>query len=220
MGFFETFLNFEVMRDASPLLLAGLVTTLLLASTSIVAGTVFGAFMALLKLYGPKSGRILSMTFIDVFRAIPVLVILILVYYALPFAGIRFSPFVSAWLALTLVLTAYAAEVFRAGLQAIPEGQFEASYALGLPWFVMMRKVIFPQAFKLVVPPSTNNAVSILKDTSLASVVAMPDLLKQATDAQALNANPSPLIAAALMYLAILWPAVRLVAYLENRSRN
>ena len=79
---------------------------------------------------------------------------------------------------------------------------------------------MLPQALKIAIPPHTSNAVAIAKDTSLASVVAMPDLLKQATDAQALTANPSPLIAAAIMYLIVLLPAVRLVSYFENRFRH
>jgi polar amino acid transport system permease protein len=78
---------------------------------------------------------------------------------------------------------------------------------------------VLPQAMRIAIPPQTSNSVALLKDTSLASVVAMPDLLKQATDAQAYMANPTPLIGAALVYLALLWPLVRLVSYLEERSK-
>ncbi|HWT31995.1 MAG TPA: ABC transporter permease subunit, partial [Propylenella sp.] len=113
---------------------------------------------------------------------------------------------------------AFTAEVFRAGIKSIPAGQFEAADALGLPFSVKLFKIIIPQAVRIATPPQTSNCIAIAKDTSLASVVAMPDLLKQATDAQALMANPSPLIAAAAIYLIILWPLVRLVAWLENRS--
>ncbi|RUW21041.1 amino acid ABC transporter permease, partial [Mesorhizobium sp. M4B.F.Ca.ET.013.02.1.1] len=153
------------------------------------------------------------------FRALPILVVLILIYYALPFVGIRLSSFVSAALALSLVLAAFTAEVCRAGIENIPKGQFEAAAALGLPFWVAMRKVILPQAIRVVIPPLTSNCVSVFKDTALASVVAMPDLLKQATDAQALMANPTPLIGAAIIYLAFLWPLVRLVGYLEERGK-
>ena len=83
-----------------------------------------------------------------------------------------------------------------------------------------MRKVILPQALRVVVPPLTSNCVSVFKDTALASVVAMPDLLKQATDAQAMMANPTPLVGAAIIYLAFLWPLVRLVGYLEQRGKR
>jgi polar amino acid transport system permease protein len=119
-----------------------------------------------------------------------------------------------------MILAAYTAEVFRAGVEAIPKGQFEAAAALGLPFPVVLWKVILPQAVRIATPAQTSNCVAIAKDTSLASVVAMPDLLKQATDAQALFANPSPLISAALIYLMILWPLVRLVSWLEARAKK
>jgi polar amino acid transport system permease protein len=150
-------------------------------------------------------------------RSIPLLVLLIIIYYALPFVGIRLSPFMSAVSALSLVSAAYTAEIFRAGIEAVPKGQFEASSALGLNYRYMMFDVILPQAVRIVIPPLTNNCINVMKDTALASVVAMPDLLKQATQAQALSANPSPLIGAAIIYVAILWPMVAAVSKLEQR---
>lgn len=198
----------------------GIWNTLALAGATLTVGAVVGVLMCLLRLYAATPIRLLAIAYIDVFRAIPILVLLVLIYYALPFMGLRFSPFVSAVLALSLVFSAFTAEVFRAGIQAIPKGQMEAAESLGLPFRVIIVKVILPQAFRIAIPPHTSNSVAIAKDTSLASVVAMPDLLKQATDAQALTANPSPLIAAALIYLIVLLPAVRLVSYLENRFRT
>ena len=115
---------------------------------------------------------------------------------------------------------AYTSEIFRAGIQAIPRGQFEAADAIGLSFFNRMRDVVLPQAFRIVVPPLTSNCINVLKDTALASVVAMPDLLKQATQAQALAANPTPLIGAAVLYLLLLLPLVRLVAFFETRHHN
>ena len=144
------------------------------------------------RLYGPAPVRFLTRVYIDVFRSIPLLVLLIIVYYALPFVGISLSPFLSAMSALTLVSGAYTAEIFRAGIEAIPKGQFEASAALGLSGRQTMADVILPQAVRIVIPPLTNNSINVIKDTALASVVAMPDLLKQATQAQALAANPTP----------------------------
>jgi len=217
VGLIETFLNGEVMLRALPMLGRGLVNTFYLAITAIVLGTSAGILVCVARLYGPKPLRLLAVGFIDIFRALPILVVLIVIYYALPFVGIRLDSFTSATLALSIVLAAFTAEVFRAGIKAIPVGQFEAADALGLPFFVTLIRVIIPQAIRIATPPQTSNCISIVKDTSLASVVAMPDLLKQATDAQALMANPSPLIAAAAIYLVILWPLVRLVAWLEQR---
>ena len=217
MGLIETFLNGEVMLRALPMLGRGLVNTFYLAVAAIVIGTTAGILVCIARLYGPRPLRLLAVGFIDIFRALPILVVLIVIYYALPFVGIRLDSFTSATLALSIVLAAFTAEVFRAGIKAIPAGQFEAADALGLPFFVTLIRVIIPQAIRIATPPQTSNCISIVKDTSLASVVAMPDLLKQATDAQALMANPSPLIAAAAIYLVILWPLVRLVAWLERR---
>ena len=217
MDIFDTFLNAEVMRRTFPMLLQGLWITLQLGAASIVAGLVLGLGLAMARLYGPGPLRFVTRLYIDIFRSIPLLVLLIIVYYALPFVGLRLSPFASAMSALTLVSGAYTAEIFRAGIEAIPKGQFEASAALGLNGRQTMADVILPQAVRIVIPPLTNNSINVVKDTALASVVAMPDLLKQATQAQALAANPTPLIVAAVIYIAFLWPLVALVTRMERR---
>lgn len=217
MSVFDTFLNGRVFLETLPLILSGLSTTLLLGLTSIAVGTALGLALALVRLYAGRVGRALAVAYIDVFRAVPVLVFLIVIYYALPFVGLRLSSFSAATSALSIVGGAYSAEIFRAGIQAVPKGQFEAANALGLHTWLVMLKVVLPQAVRLVIPPVTGNCISILKDTALASVVAMPDLLKQATQAQALEANPTPLIAAAGIYLVMLLPLVRLVSRFERR---
>ena len=219
MTLLNTFFNPDVMFSALPALLRGLLNTLLLGLFSIGIGIPVGLGISLVRLYGPKPLRWLAIVYIDVFRAMPVLVVLILIYYALPFVGIRLSSWVSAVLAFTFIMSAYSAEICRSGIESIPHGQFEAAHALGLSFVVTLRKVILPQALRVVIPPTTSNIVSMFKDTSLASTVALPELLKEANDAQALYANPSPLIGAAFVYLAFLWPMVRLVGYLEKRAK-
>jgi len=215
----KTFFNGPVFLESLPLLLTGLWVTVQLGVASIIAGLIVGLVVALLRIYGPPPAAVPAKIYIDVFRSIPILVLLILVYYALPFVGIRLSSFWAAWMALTLVSGAYTAEIFRAGIEAIPRGQFEASHALGLGYRHMMVDVILPQAVRIVIPPLTNNCINVIKDTALASVVAMPDLLKQATQAQALAANPTPLIGAALIYIILLWPLVALVSRLERKFK-
>ncbi len=217
MDIFDTFLNAEVMRRSLPMLMKGLWITLQLGVASIIAGLILGLGLAMVRLYAAAPLRLLARVYIDIFRSIPLLVLLIIVYYALPFVGVRLSPFVSAMAALTLVSGAYTAEIFRAGIEAIPKGQFEASAALGLSGPQTMTQVILPQAVKIVIPPLTNNSINVIKDTALASVVAMPDLLKQATQAQAVAANPTPLIVAAAIYVAFLWPLVAAVSRMERR---
>ena len=217
MSVFDTFLNWNVFVQTLPLLLTGLTTTLTLGITAIVIGFVSGLALALVRLYAPTPFRQLAIAYIDVLRSIPLLVLLIVIYYALPFVGLRLSPFSAAASALSLVSAAYSAEIFRAGIEAVPKGQFEAAHAVGLSSWRLMGDVVLPQALKIVIPPITSNSINVMKDTALASVVAMPDLLKQATQAQALAANPTPLISAALIYIAILLPLVRLVSVFEKR---
>lgn len=216
MNLLNTFFNMQVLIDSLPQLLRGLLVTIQIGITSIVFGLAGGLFLAVTRLYAPAIIKLLIRIYVDIFRSIPLLVLLIVVYYALPFVGIRLSPFVSAVTALSLVSAAYTAEIFRAGIEAIPHGQFEASAALGLSNKHTMIDVILPQAIRIVIPPLTNNCINVLKDTALASVVAMPDLLKQATQAQALAANPTPLIGAAVIYVLLLWPMVGVVGRLEK----
>lgn len=220
MSAFDIFFNLSVLERAFPMLLRGLWYTLALGITAITLGSVLGTLIAVTRLYAPKPLRLLAVLYTDLVRAIPVLVLLILIYYALPFAGLTLSSFGAAATALTMVLAAFTAEVVRAGIQATPKGQFEAAQALGLGFWLTMRKVILPQAIRIVIPPHASNCVSVMKDTALASVVALSDLLKQATDAQALFANPTPLIGAALIYVAFLWPMVRFTGWLEARAQR
>ena len=220
MSLVDTFLNWGVFRDALPLLLTGLWVTLELGVAAVALGLAGGLPLVLLRLYGAAPARLAAVAYIDVFRAIPVLVLLIVIYYALPFVGLRLSPFASATAALSLVSAAYSAEILRAGIEAVPPGQVEAARALGMPPPLWMRRIVLPQAVRLVVPPLTSNAINVFKDTALASVVAMPDLLKQATQAQALAANPTPLIGAAAIYVALLLPCVRFVGLYEGRLRR
>ena len=218
MDVIDVFFNWDVLVRSIPILLRGLGNTLTLGITVIVLGSVLGVLVCLVRLYAWLPFRLLAVFYIDIIRAMPVLVLLILIYYALPFVGIVLSSFQAAAAALSIAMAAYTAEVVRGGIQAVPRGQFEASNALGLGFWPTMGKVILPQAMRLVTPPHVSNCVSIIKDTALASVVAMTDLLKQATDAQALFANPTPLIGAAIIYIIILWPLVRLTAWLEARA--
>ena len=220
MSLLETFFNADVLVSSLPAILRGLLNTLLLGLMSIAIGVPAGLVVSLLRLYAPKPFRLLSVVYIDVLRATPVLVVMILIYYALPFVGIKLTSWTSAVMAFSIVMAAYSAEIFRSGIESVARGQFEAAAALGLPFLVTLYKVVLPQALRIVIPPMTSNCVSMFKDTSLASTVALPELLKEAQDAQALYANPSPLIGAALVYIILLWPMVRLVNMLEIKFKK
>lgn len=220
MSALDIFFNVDILMRSFPILLRGLVNTILLGLVSIVFGTLGGVAVCLTRLYAPRPLQLLAIVYTDLMRAMPVLVVLILIYYALPFVGIVFTSFQAASIALSMVMAAYSAEVVRAGIQSVPAGQFEAASALGLHFWTTLRKVILPQATRIAIPPQASNCVSVIKDTSLASVVATSDLLKQATDTQAIFANPTPLIGAAMIYVAILWPLVRLTGWLETRYQK
>ena len=213
----ETFFNKLVFIDTYPMLLSGLLITIQLGFLSIILGLCWGLLLSLTGLYAHRSLGILVKLYVNIFRSIPLLVFLVIVFYALPFLGIKLSPFYAALSSLVIVSGAYFSEIFRSGIEAIPKGQFEASQALGLSYYHTMIDIIIPQAIKVVIPPLTNNCINVIKDTALASIVALPDLLKQATQAQAIAANPTPLIVSAIIYLAILLPMILLVTRLENK---
>ena len=127
MTLLETFFNGEVLLSSFPALMRGLMTTLALGVMSIICGTIAGLLVTLARLYGPRPLQLACVVYVDVFRALPMLVVLIVIYYALPFVGVRLSAWTSAILALSVVLSAYSSEVFRAGIEAVPKGQFEAA---------------------------------------------------------------------------------------------
>jgi polar amino acid transport system substrate-binding protein len=216
----ETFLNKQVFLDTYPMLIKGFFITIQLGLISIFLGLIWGLFLSLIRLYAPIFIKILAKAYINIFRSIPLLVLLVIVFYAFPFVGIRLSPFNAAAFSLVIVSGAYFAEIFRSGIEAIPKGQFEAAQAIGLNRYHVMIDVILPQAIKIVTPPLTNNCINVLKDTALASIVALPDLLKQATQAQAIAANPTPLIVSAIIYLALLLPMILWVTRLEKKYNS
>jgi len=155
---------------------------------------------------------------IDFFRAVPPLVLLIFVYSGLPFAGIRLSPLTAVAVAFFLNTSSYYGEIFRAGLESVPSGQAEAARSTGLSRWQTMLWVILPQAARNVLPDLISNTLEVIKLTTLASVVGFTELLNNARNAQALTYNATPVVAAALIYLVLLWPLVRLVSRLEHKS--
>ena len=161
MTLVDSFFNLEIMRSSLPALLRGLMNTLLLSVMSIVCGTVAGLAISLLRLYAPKPIRLIAIFHIDIFRAMPMLVVLVLIYYALPFVGIRFTSWFSAVFAFSLVMSAYSAEVFRAGIEGVPRGQFESAAALGMSFPLVLRRIVLPQAMRAIIPPMTGNCVSL-----------------------------------------------------------
>jgi polar amino acid transport system permease protein len=216
--FLEAFLNTEIALAALPILWLGLQQTLLLSLLTVPLGLAAGFAFALLSTRREPWLRWPLMVVIDIFRAIPPLVLLILLYAGLPFAGLDLGAWGAVALAFLLNTGAYYAEILRAGIEAVPRGQPEAARALGLRRWQVWIFVVLPQAVRNVLPDLIGNTLEVVKLTSIASVVALPELLFQARQAQSITFNATPIVVAAIAYFLLLWPCVRLLSRLENRQ--
>ncbi|MCY4627710.1 MAG: ABC transporter permease subunit [Acidobacteria bacterium] len=216
--FFQTFLNLEVMAESAGLLARGLLVTIEACLIVIPGGLFFGAGLALAQTLAPRAVTGFLSWGVDLVRAFPPLVLLVLVVHGLPFLGIEPPPLLGVGIALTINTSTYYGEILRAGILSIEPTQWEAARSTGLGTAATLRHVILPQGVRNVLPDLAGNTLEAVKLTSLASVVALPDLLRMARVAQGVHFNPSPLILAALLYLALLWPLVRLVRRLGGRA--
>jgi polar amino acid transport system permease protein len=213
----QQFFNLAIMERALPLLLMGLRQTIVLCLMVVPLGLAGGLMFALLSRSSVVPVRWAAMVGIDFFRAVPPLVLLIFIYSGLPFAGLRPSPFAAVAVAFFLNTSSYYGEIYRAGIESIGLGQWDAARSTGLTLSQTLAYVVLPQAVRNVLPDLVSNTVEVVKLTSIASVVALPELLYSADMARSVTFNSSPLVLAALIYLALLWPVVRLVSRLERR---
>lgn len=213
----QNFFNLEIMRQAFPLLLRGLGTTALLCLAVIPLGLAGGLIVALMVRTRIRVLRFAVICLIDFFRAVPPLVLLIFIYSGLPFAGIEMSPFVAVCFGFLLNNSAYYAEIYRAGIESIGAGQMEAARSTGLNSTQAMVYVVLPQAIRNVLPDLLNNTIEVVKLTSIASVVALQELLYSADMARSITYNSSPIVLAAGLYLLFLWPTVRMLSHFEHR---
>lgn len=211
------FFNVDIMLQALPLMLRGLAMTLLLCLCVIPLGLAGGLVVGTLGTHRSRLVRAATAVFVDLFRAIPPLVLLIFIYAALPFAGLKISPFAAVVLAFLLNTSSFYGEIFRAGIESIGQGQWHAARSTGLSAGQTLAHVILPQAARNVVPDLASNTLEVVKLTALASVVSFSELLYTAEMARSVTYNASPIMLAALIYLAIMWPLVRLVSRLEHR---
>lgn len=217
-AFLANFFNLDILAVVWPQLLAGLVVTLKLTLVVVPLGMSAGLLIACAHSFRKRALNFALISYVDFFRAFPPLVLLVFVYYALPFVGIELETFSAVVLALTINTSSFFAEVFRAGIESIPRGQIEASRSTGLSHTQTLRSVILPQAVRRMMPDVVSNVLETIKLTSLASVVTLPELLRMARMAQGNTFNATPLIAAALIYLALLWPIVRLLSRMEKEQ--
>ena len=193
----------QLMIDSFwPLLSAGLIFTVPLTLITFVLGILLGFLVALARLYGPTPLVVLVRFYVWLIRGTPLLVQLFLIFYGLPSAGIVLDAFTAAVIGFTLNIGAYSSEIIRATLAAIPKGQWEAAYSIGMNWPQVMWRVILPQAARIAVPPLSNTFISLVKDTSLAAAVTVPELFQVAQRLASVTYEPLILyIETAIIYL-------------------
>ena len=213
----DTFLNWEVMARYAPKILEGTWVTIQLALAVVAAGIAAGLLLAVVRTFRIKPLNALIVLVVDVMRALPPLVVIVIFYFALPTVGIKMSAWVSTWLALALVLMSFAEEIFWAGILAVPKGQWEAARSTGLTFVQTLRAVVMPQAVRLTIPPLTNRTIAITKNTALGAVIAVGEILYQAQSAYSFSYNPSPLLLGAVAYLILFIPVVYFGRWIETR---
>jgi polar amino acid transport system permease protein len=215
--FVFSFLNLEVMRRYLPSIVDGFVLTVYLALAVIATGITMGLALALTRSLQIRPLNWGIVFVVDLLRALPPLVVIVLFYFALPYVGVRMSGLVATWASLSLVLAAFAEEIFWAGILAVPKGQWEAARSTGLTFGQTLASVVLPHAMRLTIPPLTNRAIAITKGTALASVVGVPEILTQAITAESFSGNASPLTLGAAAYLVLFVPFVVVSRFIETR---
>jgi len=215
--FVDVFANPDMMARYGPNILAGAWVTLQVSAAVIVTGIAGGLLLAWLRSYRWRLPNLAIVALVDIFRALPPLVVILLVYFGLPNVGLTMSAFVVLWLVLSCILAAFAEEIFWAGLIAVPKGQWEAARSTGLGFTQTFAFVVLPQAVRMTIPPLTNRTIAITKNTALGTVIGVPEILNQASTAQSFSGSGTPLFMGALAYLAIFVPFVLLGRAVEKR---
>ncbi|RWB32362.1 MAG: amino acid ABC transporter permease [Mesorhizobium sp.] len=209
----------QLMLDSLPTLLwAALIFTVPLTLLSFAFGLFVGLIAALVRLFGPKPLVAVVRFYVWIFRGTPLLVQLFLIFYGLPSVGILLDAFSAALIGFTLNIGAYTSEIIRAGIGSVPKGQWEAAYSIGMTWSQAMRRTILPQAGRVAVPPLSNTFISLVKDTSLAAAITVPEMFQAAQRIVATTYEPLILyIEAAALYLALSSVLSALQTRLEKR---
>lgn len=210
------FFDFSLMSAFWPDILRGFLITVEMSILTVLIGIPLGLALAIFRLYGIRPLNWLIIFYIDFFRSIPQLVLIVLAYFALPYFGLVLEPITATVLALAIVLSAFAEEIFWAGINAVHKGQWEAGRSTGLSFTKTLAYIILPQVVRISIPPLTNRAIGISKGTTLGSVVAVPELLNVTSSIQSNVANPTALTVGALLFLLLFLPFVRFTRWLER----
>jgi polar amino acid transport system permease protein len=215
--FLDTFFRPDLIRSSIPLIGKGMLITIQIAVAVVITGFALGFALAIVRARGIKSINALIIIFVDVLRALPPLVPVLLIYFGLPGLGINLSSFAVLWLVLSLVLAAFVEEIIWAGILSVRKGQWDAARSTGLGFMPMLTHVILPQAVRLTIPPLTNRTIAITKNTALGTVIGVGEILNQATTAVSFSGNATPLMVGAFAYLIIFIPVVMLGGWIERR---
>jgi len=211
-------MDFELIVRSMPLLLKGAVITIELTLISMTIGLIAGTFTALARLSRLGPINWLARQYVTFVRGTPLLVQLFLIYYGMPQLGITLDAFTSAVIGLSFNNAAYLAEIIRAGIQAVNKGQMEAALSLGMSYPLAIRRIILPQAFKIIIPPLGNNFIILLKDTSLVATITVVELLRAGQRIISVTYKPIEIfLSVAAIYLALTTIFSRLLGTLEER---
>jgi polar amino acid transport system permease protein len=212
--------SLQDMTEFLPYLMAGAWVTIKLTVVSMFFALILGLILGMSRAAERAWLRIPAAVFIDIMRGTPLILQIFYIYYALPLVGIELEAFLSGTIALSLNYAAYLGEVFRSGIQAVPKGQWEASRSLGLPMGLTMRKIVLPQALRIVIPPAGNYFISLFKDSALVSVISLSELMRSGQLLAATTYKHFEIFTmVAIIYLAISYPASWLVTWLEHNFR-
>src|SRR5216684_5433690 len=210
------------LRDATeflPILLQGVWLTIVVTVGSLILSTVLGLIWAMMRVSGVRALSGLSAGLINLIRGIPIIVLLFYLYFVMPDFGVALSALQAAIIGLGIAYSAYQAENFRAGIEAIDHGQTEAAQSIGMGWGLMMRRVIMPQAVRIVLPPYGNIMIMMLKDSSQASTITVAELALQGKlIASSTFKNMTVFTLVAGLYLAMSIPLILLVRHFENKA--
>ena len=215
--FIETFLKPSVIASTWPKILDGMLITVELGVAVVISGLALGLVLALLRTAQLRPVNVVIVVCVDVLRAVPPLVMVLIVYFGLPNIGLTLPSFAVLWLVLALVLAAFAEEIFWAGILSVRRGQWDAARSTGLTFTETLAFVVLPQTVRMVLPPLVNRTIAITKNTALGTVIGVPELLNQATTQVSFLSNATPLTMAAIGYLIIFVPVVLFGSWLEQR---
>jgi polar amino acid transport system permease protein len=215
--FLETFFKPDVIRQYFPSIVSGTLITIEVAVAVVATGILLGLILAVCRAFRVLPLNAIIVVFVDIMRALPPIVLVLIVYFGLPNIGINIPSFAVLWVVLSLVLAAFAEEIFWAGILSVPKGQWETARSTGFSFLSTLVYIVLPQAVRLTVPPLTNRTVAITKNTALGMVIGVPEILNQATTAESFSGNATPLMMGAIAYLILFIPVVALGRFLETR---